>query len=209
MIGNVKRIAVVLLLSTTLAGGAAEAMAKVDAIKSKLITSSSKLPMLSKLRNILESSETLENATFITIFGVSLSTFFAVAGMETPMLLSLSGTAFSSTFLLSTMAANNQKNERLENELRAAHRSTTQEQQDLLLENIGEYVEVSSMDDLLILLEELPSDADVSATLNDRINAAVEGKGGFPLVAGRAGLILNNGDFVSFTDLYGEDLPTQ
>ena len=55
MIGNVKRIAVVVLLSTTLAGGAAEAMAKVDVIKSKLMTLSSKLPMPQKLRNILES----------------------------------------------------------------------------------------------------------------------------------------------------------
>ena len=199
MVGVMKRIAVAALLSTTLASGAAEANIDV----SKLSKSSVFSKVIKKLE--LEHPGSLIATMVTTTTGVGLTQAFLSFGMEEAAMASTLFTGISAFLHIVTVNVNTDRTERLEEELRAAIRSSsTQEQQPLLLENIDGYVEVSSEDDLFRTLGEWTFDADALSALNNRTSAIVEEKGGFPLVVIRKGLLLNNGDFVSFTNLYGE-----
>ena len=211
MVGIMKRMAVVVLLSTTLASGAAEAsVSKWSKLNDKLIKS----PVFLKTRNILERNRTLMLTMTATVTGHFFSEAFTLWGMEGAEAVFRSFTTIGAYLLLPTTYANiartERLKERLEKALSAALRSSPIHNildhladKTYQLENIGGYIEVSSEGDLLRILEKFPFDADALSALNNRTSTIVEENGGFPLAVIREGLLLNNGDFVSFTELYG------
>ncbi len=209
MANVMKRVLMVVLLSTALVLVSGQAQAEAKGARNALQRLSGKVV------EVMERESTLVALFCSTALCAGSASLMHILGLaEHPGVGTLVSLSFFSATLSSYLAFS--KHREAEKDIGEAYRSGVEDVMDLVVEKlhgdsqlwIANEVKIGAIGAtglyFWMLQFVIPNDAGVADKVFSRINALVKENGSFPLTVARDGLTFNNGVFISYTDLFGE-----